>query len=171
MERPLRFDHYKVLGVPRDAGAAEIKRAYRRLVKRCHPDALRSNDAAGIFHVVQEAYETLMDPLLRRRYDERLRHYRPPSRPAGEPAAHPSSRRSAGTGWAWRNVDRRPPARWQRMAFKGLHITGLLFGSSLLLCLLVGISLNHMPLWYMVVGAPGLMAIPASLSGLRGGDR
>jgi molecular chaperone DnaJ len=66
-----RKDYYRVLGVPRDATTAAIKKAYRRLARKLHPDT-----AAGAppeeFHELQLAYETLADAERRRRYDETL---------------------------------------------------------------------------------------------------
>jgi DnaJ-class molecular chaperone len=62
-------DPYLVLGVPRDAGIEEVKRAYRRLVLALHPD--RSQDSQGTDQLrdVQRAYETLQDPASRSDYD------------------------------------------------------------------------------------------------------
>lgn len=72
MEKPR--DYYQILGVPRDATSAVIKRAFRRLAKKFHPDV--SSDAAGEdFLELQAAYETLTDAERRRRYDESLVHH------------------------------------------------------------------------------------------------
>jgi DnaJ-class molecular chaperone len=64
-------DYYEVLGVSPDAGAAEIKRAYRQLARRYHPD-ISSDDRGGAFLEVSRAYEVLRDPERRRSYDSRL---------------------------------------------------------------------------------------------------
>jgi DnaJ-class molecular chaperone len=64
-------DYYSVLGVPRDAGADTIRRAYRCLVKRLHPDAGLVSSAEA-FHEVRAAFETLSNAERRRRYDETL---------------------------------------------------------------------------------------------------
>jgi curved DNA-binding protein len=67
----VRFkDYYQTLGVPRDADADAIKRAFRRLAREHHPDVAR--DKAGAesrFKEINEAYEVLGDPERRRQYD------------------------------------------------------------------------------------------------------
>jgi molecular chaperone DnaJ len=66
-----RKDLYLILGVPRDASTAAIKRAYRRLAKKLHPDA-GAHDGAEAFQDLQTAYETLADAESRQRYDQGL---------------------------------------------------------------------------------------------------
>ncbi len=63
--------HYDVLGVLPDASAADIRRAYRRLARRHHPDVSPSADPVA-FRSVCEAYELLSDEARRRDYDRRL---------------------------------------------------------------------------------------------------
>jgi molecular chaperone DnaJ len=64
------MDLYIVLGLKREASAAEIKRAYRRLARRFHPDINPGDrEAAARFRQIVDAYETLIDPDRRRRYD------------------------------------------------------------------------------------------------------
>jgi len=63
-------DLYGVLGVPEDAGADDIKKAYRSLAKRLHPDANPGDKKAEEkFKELGQAYEILSDPEKRRRYD------------------------------------------------------------------------------------------------------
>jgi molecular chaperone DnaJ len=63
-------DYYELLGVGRDAGAEDIKRAYRRLARQHHPDANPDDPGAEArFKEVALAYEVLSDPDKRRRYD------------------------------------------------------------------------------------------------------
>ena len=62
-------DYYELLGVPRDASHADIKRAFRRLARELHPDVSEAPDAELRFRAVAEAYEVLSDPERRRTYD------------------------------------------------------------------------------------------------------
>lgn len=72
MEVRYMTDYYSVLGVKKDAGADEIKRAFRKLAKKYHPDATNNDKGAERkFIEINEAYETLGDPEKRRAYDER----------------------------------------------------------------------------------------------------
>lgn len=63
-------DYYSVLGVERDAGADEIKKAYRKLARKYHPDVSKEPDAEEKFKAVAEAYETLKSPDKRAAYDQ-----------------------------------------------------------------------------------------------------
>jgi curved DNA-binding protein CbpA len=62
-------DYYAVLGVARDVTSVDIKKAYRRLAKQYHPDVNHDSDAAERFRELTEAYDTLIDPDRRSRYD------------------------------------------------------------------------------------------------------
>lgn len=63
-------DYYAIMGVARDAPADEIKRAYRRLARKYHPDVSKEPDAEARFKEVNEAYEVLRDPEKRAAYDQ-----------------------------------------------------------------------------------------------------
>jgi len=64
-------DYYQVLGVSRDADEKEVKRAFRRLARQCHPDVNPDNAGAEErFKEINEAYEVLSDPEKRTKYDQ-----------------------------------------------------------------------------------------------------
>lgn len=160
MEHPLRYDHYKVLGVPRDASPQKIKRAYRERVKQCHPDRNGASNAAFVFHAVHDAYATLIDTERRQRYDEQLRFYR-------EASADPVPRDRRYHPFRKIHRDEEPDRPVQRFAFVGLHLTGLIFGVVLVSGILLGVLFRDWPAYTLFFCAPGLAVIPDSISGLR----
>lgn len=62
-------DYYAIMGLPRNASQAEIKRVYRKLARKYHPDVSKEADAEAQFKQVGEAYEVLKDPEKRAAYD------------------------------------------------------------------------------------------------------
>jgi curved DNA-binding protein len=85
-------DYYKTLGVGRDATQDEIKKAYRKLARKHHPDVNKSTDAEARFKDLGEAYEVLKDPEKRAAYDQ------------------------LGSGWR-SGQDFRPPSGWNPAGF------------------------------------------------------
>jgi DnaJ-class molecular chaperone len=80
-------DPYESLGVPKEATGDDIRRAYRRLARKHHPDANPDDPAAGDrFKEIQRAYELLSDPAKRRAYDDKSSRLSPRRKRAGRTA-------------------------------------------------------------------------------------
>ncbi len=67
-------DYYEIMGVPEDAAPDDIKKAYRTLARKHHPDLNKDKDTGEKFKELGEAYEVLKDPAKREEYDQ-LRKY------------------------------------------------------------------------------------------------
>jgi curved DNA-binding protein len=93
-------DYYAALGVAKDAGAEDIKRAYRKLARKYHPDVSKEADAEERFKQIGEAYEVLKDPEKRAAYD------------------------NAGQRWQQRGTGAEPPPDWNT----GFEFHGADFG-------------------------------------------
>ena len=66
-------DYYEVLGIGKNADQPEIKKAYRKLAKKYHPDSNSGNaQAAEMFKEITEAYNVLSDPEKKKLYDQNL---------------------------------------------------------------------------------------------------
>ena len=80
-----RHDYYALLGVRRESSKAEIRRAFRKLARRFHPDINPGDNVAAVrYQRIYEAFEVLTDPEQRERYDE------VGARPAPEPRPEPA---------------------------------------------------------------------------------
>ncbi|MDD2239330.1 MAG: DnaJ C-terminal domain-containing protein [Kiritimatiellae bacterium] len=70
------LDYYAVLGIPRDASADAIKKAYRKLARKYHPDINKTSEGEVRFKEINEAHEVLSDPEKRKRYDALGRNWK-----------------------------------------------------------------------------------------------
>jgi molecular chaperone DnaJ len=116
-------DHYRVLGVRRDASAADLREAYRRTARAAHPDRHGASSSDRMAQV-NEAWRVLGDPARRRQYDLSLGEAGEPQRPAPQPsrAADPPI------------VAQLPPARfpWRfLLSMAGVGIAVVLIGAAL----------------------------------------
>ena len=83
----LTIDYYSLLGLRSDASDAEIKRAYRELALKLHPDVSPGTASTALFKQITEAYEVLSDPEKRRTLDNP-----PPPPPPPPPSPRPTAR-------------------------------------------------------------------------------
>ncbi len=81
-------DYYKILGVDKSANAEAIKRAYRRLARKYHPDVNKGKGSAERFKEINEANEVLGDPEKRKRYDTLGADWQHYAREGFHPGAH-----------------------------------------------------------------------------------
>lgn len=92
-------DYYSILGVDRKASEKEIKKAYRKLARKYHPDVNTDNDKSNKkFHEINEAHEVLSDPEKRSKYDQFGAQWQQHERAGGRPEDFNWSNQQSATG-------------------------------------------------------------------------
>ena len=92
-------DYYQIMGLKKDASAAEIKKIYRKLARKYHPDVNPGNKAAeDKFKEINEAYEVLSDPEKRKKYDQFGSQWQQYERSGGRPEDFDWSAWTSGPG-------------------------------------------------------------------------
>lgn len=127
-------DYYAILGVPSSASQHEIKKAFRKLAIRYHPDKNSAPEARPLFHDINEAYDVLGDPRKRAQYDQRRGNpfaslQDVPVRPHRDPAyrrraPHPQSKKGPPASWILMR-DSLPYVMW--ISRVGLLVSTLFF--------------------------------------------
>lgn len=99
-------DYYQIMELTREATEADVKRSFRRLAVRYHPDKNPSKEAENLFKEINEAYEVLSDPERRSRYDQLLLNQ--------------------GTHYQWQQTYVRPQPRATRPSERQVVLMGML---------------------------------------------
>jgi hypothetical protein len=151
MHRPAHQAPHTVLGVPCGADHGTIKRAYRQLALRYHPDLDPSPGAAHRFRAVHAAYRALMATT--------------PGQAGSRPHVASEPGRTAAKRWVTR-VEREPTAQ-ERFLFRALHATGLCFSVALITTVIAIIVITDRSQFNLLLALPGFVILPDSIEGLR----
>jgi len=168
----MAYDYYKILGIGFSAPASEIKRSFREKAKRFHPDTSSESDAHAYFQVLNEAYQTLMDPAKRRQYDAKMGY-------AADPVfqAAPLTRAEKREERRRRNAEfsadlHRPPGIWDPPAWVKYFFygVGLCFGTLVSFFSLFSIWTGEWSVFMGFITILGLMVLIDSISGFLTGN-
>ena len=168
----MSYNYYKILGISEKSGVPEIKRAYRDLAKKYHPD--HTKGSGEYFIVLNEAYQVLSDPIRRRSHDEYLGisapftfnfNEAPSIRKRNRPERRPRNEEQ------YRNFYESPrtwdPPVWVKYS---LYLAGFLFGISVTSFSLFFVATAKWPLFMLWVSMLGVIILLDSFSGIFFGN-
>ncbi len=168
-------NYYQILGLPYNASASEVKRAYREKAKTCHPDISRSEEAKREFQLLNQAYSILSDAEKRRKYDLLLlyrssviqEHFRKKQQKRQQRRSR--ARRAGGQGKKMTSTSRGyryyKPDPTPLFKF-GIYVTGILFGLSLFLVTSLSLVYNGWPIVSAFLFVPAWIAAYQGWNGM-----
>jgi curved DNA-binding protein CbpA len=163
----LAYNYYKILGVAEKAGIPEIKRAYRNLAKKYHPDR-NSDSGSEYFIVLNTAYKVLSDPDKRKSYDMNLG-----VSPEGTSKATGAERDQRRKDQTRRSSDYTrsvytPPRIWAPPAWvqQSVYMVGFIFGVSVTFFTFYFVTGGQWPVFMLWVSLLGIIVFLDSVSGI-----
>lgn len=168
----MAYDYYKILGIGFSAPSSEIKRSFREKAKRFHPDTSSESDAHAYFQVLNEAYQTLMDPAKRRVYDAKMGYvsetaFQASPHTRAEKRAERRRRNAEFSGGIHRPPNIWDPPAWVKYFFYGV---GLCFGTLVSFFSLKSIWIGDWSVFMGFITILGLMVLIDSISGFLTGN-
>jgi len=174
------YDFYKILDIPRDASAEDIKKAYRNKAKLVHPDVNSSPKANEVFAVVSEAYEVLTDENRRYLHDVKL-NYADATKAEAERKRHYYGSSVKNNSYTNVNYDW---ASFEKTAYKEktdedyyrqspffynlFFISGMTLGFIIIGVMLIGTYRHYWPFPFVLIAATGVILVREGWKGMIG---
>ncbi|MFW5759012.1 MAG: J domain-containing protein [Bacteroidota bacterium] len=145
-------DYYQILGIQRNASYDEVRKAFRQLAKKMHPDVNPGKAAHDHFQKINEAYQVLKDEVKRKDYDARLRtgnfttkvYYRPAQYPSS-PSPKQKTTKKYRTRKYKKKYKREKPAKWEKVSDFLLFLTLALAGIFAIVNGFYRLAINPLP--------------------------